>query len=75
MVARVLRRNRDLYTQPIIERIQDADGNPVDSTADENIIDLSNSEGLTIEQALPTPGIDEIPLTDELYQASLNALF
>ncbi|WP_237228964.1 HD-GYP domain-containing protein [Rubinisphaera sp. JC750] len=74
-VARVLRRNRDLYTQPIIERIQDADGNPVDSTADENIIDLSNSEGLTIEQALPTPGIDEIPLTDELYQASLNALF
>jgi len=74
-IARVLRRNQDHYTQPIVERIQDGEGNTVDSSLDENIIDLRDSGDLTVEQALPTPGVDEIALDDDLYQASLAALF
>ncbi|MEZ5951836.1 MAG: HD domain-containing protein [Planctomycetaceae bacterium] len=70
-VAQILRRNQDYYTQPIVARIQDAEGNAVDITAEENVIDLHEAEHLKVEQALPTPGSNEIPLSEDLYQASL----
>lgn len=73
-VAQVLRRNRDHYTQPIVARVQDAEGNPVDSKADEHIIDLLAADHLKVEEALPLPGSNEIPLNEDLYQSTLTSL-
>lgn len=64
-VARVMRRNGNHYTAPIIQLVQDSAGNRVDPTEEKNIIDLSKSE-LKIAQALPTPGREEVGLTDDL---------
>lgn len=64
-VARVLRRNGNNYTAPIVQLIQDGSGNQLDPNDESNIIDLSKHE-LNIAQALPTPGKDEISLTEDL---------
>lgn len=64
-VARVLRRNLDHYTKPIVSRVQTADGDPVDPTDLDNIIDLTDSP-VQVRQALPTPGKSEISLTDDI---------
>ncbi len=58
-VARVLRRNIADYTKPIVLRIADSEGNETNQEVDENVIDLSDSE-LTVIQALPTPGSNEV---------------
>jgi HD-GYP domain-containing protein (c-di-GMP phosphodiesterase class II) len=58
-VAKVLRGNQDRYDSPIVELIQDKQGRPVDSTAGNAIIDLSQSQ-LTVAQALSSPGRVEI---------------
>jgi hypothetical protein len=63
-VARVLRRNKDLYTQPIVQRVQGADGSPSDQSDLANIIDLSEG-AVSVKQALPTPGKTEVALSDE----------
>lgn len=62
-VGKVLRRNKDLYTQPIVNRIQDKDGEPIDVMDPDAIIDLTASE-ITIVQALPTPGREQSSETD-----------
>jgi HD-GYP domain-containing protein (c-di-GMP phosphodiesterase class II) len=62
--ARVLRRNKDLYTQPIVQRVQTADGSPADPNDLDNIIDLADGS-VTVQQALPTPGKMEVALSDE----------
>ncbi len=62
-VAKVLRRNGQNYTKPIVQRITDNEGNTSDPELDENIIDLTNSP-LTVVQALPTPGSDELMTND-----------
>lgn len=64
-VARVMRRNGDEYASPIVQRIQNAQGETVDPVAEENRIDLRESE-LTVEQALPTPGRKELRLPEAL---------
>ncbi len=64
-VAKVLRSNRERYTQPIVRRIQDPRGRPVPPDADDAIIDLTESD-LEVRQALPTPGQDEIAFRDDL---------
>lgn len=64
-IARVMRRNGDTYTTPIVQRLQDANGEPVDPIAFGNIIDLQTSE-LKVEQALPTPGKQELGLAAAL---------
>jgi HD-GYP domain-containing protein (c-di-GMP phosphodiesterase class II) len=64
-VARVLRRNKEDYSRPIVLRIEDAQGQPVDESAEENIIDLANCD-LTVVQALPAPGTTEVLLSPEL---------
>ncbi len=64
-IARVMRRNGNAYTSPIVQRLQDANGQRVDPIAFGNIIDLQNSE-LKVEQALPTPGKKELSLTAAL---------
>lgn len=64
-IGRVMRRNGKNYTKPIVQRLQDGSGRRVDSTAADNILDLSQSE-LSVEQALPTPGRDELSLSEAL---------
>ncbi len=62
--ARVIRRNGDHFAKPIVQRVQDAEGNKV-GPEDEHILDLLHSE-LHIVQALPTPGRDEVLLSEEI---------
>ncbi|MBI1310574.1 HD domain-containing protein [bacterium] len=64
-VARVMRRNGNAYNSPIVQRLQDSNGDQVDPIAFENIIDLQKSE-LSVEQALPTPGRQELTLSAAL---------
>jgi HD-GYP domain-containing protein (c-di-GMP phosphodiesterase class II) len=60
-VAQVIRSNGEDFTRPIVCRVQDGLGQPVDSNEDSAIVDLAASE-LTVVQALPTPGRDEVGL-------------
>lgn len=64
-VAQVMRRNGDKYTKPIVQVVQDANGNPVPRNSQEAMIDLADST-VQIVQALPTPGHDETLLTDDI---------
>ena len=57
-VARVLRRNGDDYTAPIVQVVQNADGSDI---VGEMIVDLVDSP-LAVERALATPGTDEVLL-------------
>ncbi len=49
--------------------MQDRNGNSVDSQSDDALIDLTETE-LQIEQALTTPGIDEIDLSPDFLTSS-----
>ncbi|MCA8986789.1 MAG: HD domain-containing protein [Planctomycetaceae bacterium] len=71
-IAQVLRRNRDYYTQPIVARVQDAEGNKVDHNADENILDLHETGDLKVAQALPTPGSNEAEPSEDYYYSNLD---
>jgi len=73
-VAQVVRRNQDFYTEPIVARVQDAQGNNVDREHDSNLINLREAEGLKVLQALPTPGSNEIVFSDDLYNSSLATI-
>ncbi|OYW11077.1 MAG: hypothetical protein B7Z55_19865 [Planctomycetales bacterium 12-60-4] len=64
-LARVIRRNGDRYTTPIVQAVQDAEGNPIPHDQEDAILDLSEGS-ISIVQALPTPGTAEIELTDEI---------
>ncbi len=70
-VAQVVRRNQDYYTEPIVARVQDSQGNSVDPEDDSNLIDLREADGLGVQQALPTPGSNEIAFSEDLYNSSL----
>ncbi|MBI1345884.1 HD domain-containing protein [bacterium] len=64
-VARVIRRQHDQYTTPIVQVIQDAAGHPVAADQESAVIDLSDSS-LRIVQALPTPGRQEVGWQEDL---------
>jgi HD-GYP domain-containing protein (c-di-GMP phosphodiesterase class II) len=64
-VAQVIRRNGDHYATPIVQLVQDADGQSISRDDDSSILDLADSE-LEIVQALPTPGRDETLLTEDI---------
>lgn len=66
-VARVLRRSGTSYATPIVQLLQRADGEPFKD--DGPIIDLCNNS-LHVVQALPTPGSDEIGLTEDVLNMS-----
>ncbi|QDT42738.1 Cyclic di-GMP phosphodiesterase response regulator RpfG [Gimesia alba] len=68
--ARVIRRNENLYTSPIVQIIQTAEGERADPMNPENILDLNKSHH-EIDQALPTPGKDEIDLSSELFDGQI----
>ncbi len=71
-VAQVMRRNLDHYTQPIVARVADADGETVDRDDKENLIDLHAEESVTVVRALPTPGSDEIDSVEEFLRSNLD---
>jgi hypothetical protein len=66
-IARVLRRNGDHYTQPIVRLVQDSNGTRLPLGSEAAVIDL-NEEGLRVSQALRTPSRDEIGLSDEILE-------
>ncbi|WP_298860008.1 HD domain-containing phosphohydrolase [uncultured Gimesia sp.] len=68
--ARVIRRNGRHYTSPIVQVIQTPDGKPTDLEDPKNIIDLNQSDH-QIDQALPTPGKDEIDLSSPLFDGQI----
>lgn len=70
-IARVMRRNGKNYTKPIVQRLQLSSGQRVDPTATENIVDLTRV-GLSVEQALPTPGRHELTLSEALKLTESN---
>ncbi|MEX1229575.1 MAG: HD domain-containing phosphohydrolase [Planctomycetaceae bacterium] len=67
--ARVLRSNRSQYTKPFVQKLQDAVGKPISSADDRGVIDLTES-GLTIVQAIPSPGRDEILMSEDVLSHS-----
>ena len=66
-VALVLRRNGDKFSSPIVQIVEDGDGNRVDSNDERAIVNLDESE-LAVLQALLHPGREEIELTDEEFR-------
>lgn len=70
-VARVMRRNGTHYTSPIVCLLQDAQGQRIDQSRQDRNIDLSQSE-LKVAQALPTPGREEVPLSEAITLIGYN---
>ncbi|WP_339727766.1 HD domain-containing phosphohydrolase [uncultured Gimesia sp.] len=68
--ARIIRRNQNLYTSPIVQIIQTSEGKNADPMDPDNILDLNESHH-EIDQALPTPGKDEIDLSSELFDGQI----
>jgi hypothetical protein len=64
-VAKVLRRNANQYSTPIVQLLQLPNGETVEG--DSEIIDLS-TESLHVVQALPAPGSNQTALTEEVLQ-------
>jgi HD-GYP domain-containing protein (c-di-GMP phosphodiesterase class II) len=58
-VAQVMRSNAKDYMSPLVARIQNAEGEPVSHDDEELLLDLSDSD-LSIMQALPRPGSEEL---------------
>ncbi len=58
-VARVLRRNGDHYTDPVVRLVIDQSGEQVPAEEDQFIF-VPSERGLEITRALPTPGGNEI---------------
>lgn len=78
-VGKVMRSNKQDYTNPIVARLQDANGERLDLDSDSLLVDLSDSD-LSVAQALPQPGSAEVRLEgaeaestlDHCYALSLN---
>lgn len=61
-VGRVIRRNADKYATPIVQVVQDAQGERVTPDRPDSLVDLA-MDPVRITQALPTPGREEYGLT------------
>ena len=66
--ANVIRSNGIDYTRPIVLRVQDNRGNPIDSEDESAVIDLSDSD-IRIVQALPDPSGSSVAQSAELEAA------
>ncbi|MBI3864483.1 MAG: HD domain-containing protein [Planctomycetia bacterium] len=62
--ARVVRRNGNNYSSPIVQIVQNADGTPADASDTSQIIDPSQHQ-LTITKVLPTEGHFDIEASRE----------
>ena len=63
--AQVVRSNGENFASPVISRVEDKDGNPIDPAIWDTIVDLSMSD-LRVAEALPTPGREEIVFNHEI---------
>lgn len=70
-IARVIRRNGSDFAHPIVQLVRDADGNRVDADKAEPF--AIGERDLVVQQALPTPGREEMALNDEIRQFHLPA--
>ncbi|HRX80471.1 MAG TPA: hypothetical protein P5307_15485, partial [Pirellulaceae bacterium] len=73
-VAKVMRSNRRDYTKPIVARIQDADGNRIGLDDKRLLLDLTSTD-LSIVQALPQPGSNEVRLEGRDAEATLERCY
>ncbi|MEZ6047212.1 MAG: hypothetical protein R3C11_16850 [Planctomycetaceae bacterium] len=64
---RVIRANRKDYTKPIVQLLQNSYVLKRIPHADESITDLTDTE-LSVQQALPTPGKNEMSFSAELFE-------
>jgi hypothetical protein len=64
-VARVIRRNQDKFTKPIVKILQDADGKEVPPDAESAVVDLDSAQ-LNVVKPLPSPGSNAVPLSPEI---------
>jgi HD-GYP domain-containing protein (c-di-GMP phosphodiesterase class II) len=65
--ARVLRRNDNHFSHPIVRVVKDSQGKDVPENSALAIIDLK-AAGLDVVQALPTPGTDAVELSPRILQ-------
>ena len=65
-VARVLRRNGDNYSSPVVQVVIDGSGNSIDSNHGSAVI-VTGEGGVAIAQALPTPGRNELSSAELLH--------
>jgi HD-GYP domain-containing protein (c-di-GMP phosphodiesterase class II) len=72
-VARVLRRNGEKFTQPIVKIIQDQEGKDVPEDAEGAILDLSAVD-LSIVKTLASPGSNAIGLNQDILQLKWRGL-
>jgi HD-GYP domain-containing protein (c-di-GMP phosphodiesterase class II) len=63
--ARVLRRNGNKFSHPIVRIVSDAEGKEVPEKSSMAIVDLS-AAGLNVVQALPNPGSNAVELTPHI---------
>ncbi len=72
-VAQVLRANRGRFNQPIVQLVRNSQGQKVPQS-DEVVIDLADSE-LSVVQAIPTPGRDEVMFSPDVLTGSASHQF
>jgi hypothetical protein len=65
--ARVLRRNENHFSHPIVRVVKDAQGKNVPDNSALAIIDLK-AAGLDVVQAIPTPGTNAVELSPRILQ-------
>ena len=58
-IGRVMRRNKEEYSKPIVKRVLTPHGERISGGSDEHVLDLTE-KGIAIARALPTPGSGEV---------------
>jgi HD-GYP domain-containing protein (c-di-GMP phosphodiesterase class II) len=71
-VGRVIRRNREDYSRPFVQVVQDPGGERIEASDDAII--CPGEGGLEVIQALPNPGRHEVDLTEELLSEARRQL-
>jgi hypothetical protein len=71
-LAEVIRANPHSFSRPLVALVRDTKGQPVSEQGESALINLSGSE-LSVSQALPAPGSNQIPLTPEIADWSVRA--
>jgi HD-GYP domain-containing protein (c-di-GMP phosphodiesterase class II) len=70
-VAQVVRSNAHSFVRPIVAIVEDSSGSAVNAGDEAALVNLSGSE-LSVREALPTPGSNQIPLSPEIADWSIR---
>jgi hypothetical protein len=70
-IARVLRRNAEKFSQPIVRIVRDENGREFSEYDEGTILDLSES-GLNVVRSLPNPGSNAVNLSPQILQMTDN---